>query len=304
MEGVAESVLELVGRTPLVKLGKVVPPGHARVLGKLESLNPSGSIKDRIALAMVEDAEASGLLRVGFTIVGATSGNSGISLAMVASARGYNLAVFMPENAPPERRRHLARFGVDVRLTPVQEGMDGAQRAARSAVDAREDHIALDMFGDRAVIRAHRETTGEEILEATKGEVHAFVAGVGTGGTLAGAGGRLKEVDPSVLLVAVEPAGSPFLSRGEAGPHAIPGMGADFAPPLLDPGLIDQIELVTDDEAAQMSLRLAREEGLFVGISSGANVSASLRVAERLGEGKTVVTILADTGERYLSFPL
>jgi cysteine synthase A len=304
MEGVAGSVLDLVGNTPLVRLRKVVQDGYAQVLGKVESFNPGGSIKDRIALAMVEEAETQGTLRPGYTIVEATSGNSGIALAMVAAARGYSLVIFMPENAPPERRRLLARYGVDIRLTPTHLGMEGAYKSAEAMARSSAECVVLDVFSNPSVVRVHRETTGREIIEDTRGKVDAFVAGVGTGGTLIGVGERLKEENPSVMIVAVEPATSQVIARSRPGSHAIPGIGADFVPPLLDRGIIDEIMPVTDEEAAQMSLRLAREEGLLVGISSGANVVASLATAQRLGEGKTVVTVLADTGERYLTFPM
>ncbi len=304
MEGVAGSVLELVGNTPLVRLSKVVEEGYAQVLGKVESWNPSGSVKDRMVLAMVEDAEARGTLGPGRTIVSATSGNSGIALAMVAAAKGYRLVIFMPENAPVERRRLLTLYGVEVQLTPSHQSMEGANQGAKAMVDSSEDYVSLDLFAEAAVVRAHYETTGREIIEATGGKVDAFVAGVGTGGTITGVGALLKRECPSTLVVAVEPATSPVLTGGVAGPHAIPGIGADFVPPLLNRDVIDEIMLVNDEEASQMSLRLTREEGLLVGISSGANVLASLEIARRLGEGKTVVTVLADTGERYLSFPI
>ena len=304
MEDVAGSVLELVGNTPLVRLSKVVEERCAQVLGKVESRNPSGSVKDRIVLAMVEDAEARGVLRPGYTIVSATSGNSGVALAMVAAAKGYRLVIFMPENAPVERRRLLSRYGVEVQLTPSHLSMEGANQAAKAMVESNEDSLALDMFTEAAVVRAHHETTGREIIRATEGRVDAFVAGVGTGGTITGVGELLKQENPSTLVVAVEPATSPMLTQGVAGLHAIPGIGADFVPSLLNRDIIDEIVLVADEEAGQMSLRLAREEGLLVGVSSGANVLASLEIARRLGEGKTVVTVLADTGERYLSFPI
>ena len=304
MEGVADSVLDLVGSTPLVRLRRVVEEGYAQVLCKMENLNPGGSIKDRIALAMVRDAEDRGILLPGRTIVEATSGNSGIALAMVAAARGYKLVVFMPENSPAERRRLLSRYGVDIRLTPAYLSMDGAYQGVKALVGGNPECVVLDIFNNQSVVQIHRETTGREIIQATQGKIDAFVAGVGTGGTLTGVGERLKEEDPSVLIVAVEPATSQVIANGNAGPHAIPGIGADFVPPLLSSEIIDEIEHVTDEEASQMSLRLAGEEGLLVGISSGANVVASLRIAKRLGEGKTVVSILADTGERYLGFPM
>ena len=304
MTGVAASALRLVGNTPLVRLRKVVGEGCSQVLGKMESFNPSGSVKDRIALAMVEDAEAQGVLQPGYTIVESSSGNGGVSLAMVAAAKGYKLTVFMPENAPVERRRLLARFGAVIRLTPSHLRMEGAHREAYEMAASNPECVALDMFRNPAVVRVHRDTTAVEILRDTQGRLDAFVSGVGTGGTLAGVAERLKEDAPSVLIVAVEPASSPVLSQGKPGPHAIPGLGADFVPPLLNREMVDEVLPVADGDAVQMCLRLAREEGLLVGISSGANVVASLEIARRLGEGKTVVTVLPDGGERYLAFPM
>ena len=304
MEGVAGSVLDLVGNTPLVRLRRVASDGGAQVLGKMEALNPGGSVKDRIALAMVEDAEEQGSLHPGDTIVEASSGNTGVSLAMVAAAKGYKLVIFMPENAPSERRRLLARYGVQVKLTPAHLAMQGASDEARSMESSHSHCVSLDTFGSQSVVRAHRDGTAEEILRGTGGAVDAFVAGVGTGGTITGVGERLRKVNPSVLIVAVEPSSSQLLGQGSAGPHAIPGIGADFIPPLLNRSIVDEVVPVADEAAAQMSLRLAREEGLPVGISSGANVVACLAIAERLGQGKTVVTMLPDTGERYLAFPL
>ena len=304
MEGVAESALELIGKTPLVRLRRVVEAGYATVLGKMENLGPGGSVKDRIALAMVEDAEERGVLRDDSTIVEATSGNSGAALAMVAAVRGYKLVIFMPENAPIDRRRLLARFGADVRLTPAYLGMEGSQTDAEACVKSSPDFVSMDVFNNPAVVRVHRETTAEEIIHATGGKVDAFVAGVGTGGTITGVGERLKDENPGVLIVAVEPVSSQVLGNGKPGAHAIPGIGADFVPPLLNRDIVDEIIAVADDEAAQMCLRLGRVEGLLVGISSGANVVASLEIARRLGSARTVVTVLPDTGERYLSFPM
>ena len=304
MAGVVGSALDLVGNTPLVRLRRVIPEGHGQVLGKVEGLNPGGSIKDRIALAMVEAAEEQKRLAPGGVIVGISSGNTGVSLAMVAAVRGYRLIIFMPENAPVERRRLLARYGVEVRLTPPYQGMDSAHQAAQAFVRSNPDCTLLDMFNDPAVVRVHRETTAAEIISATEGRIDAFVAAVGTGGTLTGVGERLKKEYPSVRVVAVEPASSPLLSQGVAGPHSIPGIGADFVPPLLNREIVDQIVTVTGEEANTMALRLAREEGILAGISSGANVAASAGVAAELGPGKTVVTVLADTGERYVAFPM
>jgi cysteine synthase A len=250
----------------------------------------------------VRRAEADGRLKPGSTLATASSGNTGLSLAMVAAALGYPLIVVMPESAPLDRRRLLLRFGVDVRLTPAGEAMEGAFKRLKSLLEGDATLVELDPFHDPAAVRAHREATAIEILEATEGRLDAFVAGVGTGATLAGVGAALKERVPGVRIVAVEPASSPVLSRGIAGPHGIPGIGPDFVPPHLRRELVDEIVSVTDREALDTSGRLAQEEGLLVGVSSGANVAAALRVAAGLGQGKRVVTILPDTGERYLSF--
>jgi len=307
MPVVAGGVLDLVGNTPLVQLRRVVEPGWAVVLGKMEALNPGGSIKDRGALALVEDGERRGLLTPGSTIVAATSGNTGISLALIAAAKGYKLAIFLPETTPAERRKLLGRYGVDVHQTPAYLSMNGASDAAKEMAEGASDCVYLDMFSNPAVVAAHREGTGAEIVAAVAtldGQVDAFVAGVGTGGTITGVGEKLREANPSVLLVAVEPASSQVLAHGTPGPHMIPGIGADFVPPLLNRDLLDEIYPVSDEEASKMALRLGREEGLPVGISSGANVVAAGDVARRLGSGKRVVTILADIGERYVGFPV
>ena len=302
IEGVAVGSLDLIGNTPLVRLRRVVEEGCAHVFAKLESLNPSGSVKDRIALAMVEAAEAEGSLRAGGTIVVATSGNSGISLAMVAAAKAYALVIFMPEHVAADRRRLLARYGAEIRLTPAYMGMGGSNQEATDFVGSRQDCILTDPFRNPCVVQVHRETTAQEIIQATGGKVDAFVAGVGTGGTLTGVGERLKEENPSVMVVAVEPSTSRVLAGGAAMGHGISGIGADFPPPLLNREIIDDIISVSTEDATKMSSRLARQEGLLVGISSGANVVASLGIARRLGEGKTVLTVLPDTGERYLAF--
>lgn len=295
-----QSVLDLIGNTPLVALKRIPEEGSAVVLGKLESRNPTGSIKDRIALAMIRDAEESGRLLPGYTLVEPTSGNSGVALAMVAASRGYPLIVVMPEGTPSERKRLLAHFGVRLHMTSPLEGMAGAMRAAEKLVMENPGYVALNQFSNPANPKAHRETTAQEILRDTGGRVDAFVAGVGTGGTITGVGEVLKERDPRTLVVAVEPASSPLLSRGSVGEHAIPGLGPDFVPPILNRAIIDEVIGVTDEDAYRMAARLAREEGLLVGVSSGANVVVSLEVAKRLGLGKVVVTIFPDGGERYV----
>lgn len=304
IKGVAVGSLDLIGNTPLVRMRRVVGEGCAQVLAKLESLNPGGSMKDRIALAIVEAAEAEGRLRAGATLVAATSGNSGVSLAMVAAAKGYALVIFMPEHVATERRRLLARYGAEIRLTPAYRGMEGSYQEATELVGSRPNCILMDPFRNPSVVQVHRETTAQEIIQATGGKVDAFVAGVGTGGTLTGVGERLKEEYPPVMIIAVEPSTSRVLTGGAAMGHGILGIGADFLPPLLNREIIDDIVAVSTEEATKMASRLAREEGLLVGISSGANVVASIGIAQRLGEGKTVLTVLPDTGERYLAFSL
>lgn len=294
-----DSVLSLIGNTPLVRLGALEPPGSAQLLVKLENLNPGGSVKDRAALAMVEDAEVRGVLKSGMVLIESTGGNMGVALAVVGAAKGYKVSIVMPEGVPLERRRLVARFGATVHLTPADMGVDGSNQAARRMLDSNKDMLMLDQFNNPANARSHQDGTGREILDATQGRVDAFVAGVGTGGTLMGVGRALKAANDSALMVAVEPDTSPLLSEGRVGDHGIVGIGADFVPSILDRDLIDEVVTATTQEAIDTTLWLSREMGLLVGISSGANVAAALRVAQRLGEGKVVVTVLPDTGERY-----
>ena len=296
----AESILDLIGHTPLVQLRRVPGEGTAQVLGKLESRNPGGSVKDRIAQAMIEVAEQEGRLKPGDTIVEPTSGNTGIGLALVAAVKGYRLVLTMPEDMSLERRKLLRRLGAEFVLTPALEGMTGAVFAAEQLV-REQGYFMPQQFENPANPEIHARTTGPEIVDATGGQVDAFVVGVGTGGTITGVGQVLRETNPHVLLVAVEPERSPVLAGGRPRPHAIQGIGASFVPGVLDRTLLDEIIPVSDDDAIAMMERLAREEGLLVGISAGANVHAACAVAHRLGAGKTVVTILPDTGERYLS---
>jgi len=298
---IADTVLDLVGRTPMVRLNRVVPPSSAEIVAKVESLNPAGSVKDRIALSMIEAAEAAGRIKPGDTIVEPTSGNTGIGLAMVAAVKGYHLIVTMPEDMSLARRDLLARYGAEVVLTPAIEGMTGAVYAAQELLSKNSHYFMPQQFENPANPEIHRRTTAKEILEATDGRVDAFVAGVGTGGTITGVGEVLREKNPNILIVAVEPARSPVLQGGRAGVHAIQGIGASFVPGILNREVYDEIVAVGDDDAIEMSRRLAREEGLLVGISAGANVFASLKVAKRLGAGKRLVTVLPDTGERYLT---
>jgi cysteine synthase A len=299
---IADSVLGLVGATPLVRLNRVIPQGAAQVLGKMENLNPGGSVKDRIALAMIEDAERKGTLTAGATIVEPTSGNTGIGLALVAAVKGYRLILTMPEDMSLERRRLLERYGAELILTPAIEGMTGAVFAANQLVEKNSGYFMPQQFENAANPEVHYRTTGREILNATGGRIDAFVAGVGTGGTITGVGRALREeAGDAVQLIAVEPARSPVLSGGRAGMHGIQGIGASFVPGVLDRTLYNEVMRIEDKDAVAMTRRLAREEGILAGISSGANVFAARKIAERLGEGKVVVTIISDTGERYLS---
>jgi cysteine synthase A len=299
---IADSVLGLVGATPLVRLNRVIPQGAAQVLGKMENLNPGGSVKDRIALAMIEDAERKGTLTAGATIVEPTSGNTGIGLALVAAVKGYRLILTMPEDMSLERRRLLERYGAELILTPAIEGMTGAVFAANQLVEKNSGYFMPQQFENAANPEVHYRTTGREILNATGGRIDAFVAGVGTGGTITGVGRALREeAGDAVQLIAVEPARSPVLSGGRAGMHGIQGIGASFVPGVLDRTHYNEVMRIEDKDAVAMTRRLAREEGILAGISSGANVFAARKIAERLGEGKVVVTIISDTGERYLS---
>jgi cysteine synthase A len=295
----ADSVLDLVGHTPLVRLRRLPPRGAAGVWAKLERYNPAGSIKDRIALAMVESAERAGLLKPGGVIVEPTSGNTGIGLAMVAAVKGYRLMLTMPETMTAERRSLMMAYGAELVLTPGNQGMNGAIAKAEELA-SKDGYFMPQQFQNPANPEVHRHTTAAEILSAVE-HVDAFVAGVGTGGTVTGVGQILKDTLPGVQIVAVEPAGSPVLSGGVAGKHKIPGIGAGFVPDVLDVEVLDEIVRVEDADAWQAARRLAREEGILAGISSGAAAWAAVEVACRLGEGKVVVVILPDTGERYLS---
>lgn len=298
---VVDSVLDLIGNTPLVRLHRVVDSGAAEVYAKFEAMNPAGSVKDRIALFMIEAAERAGRLEPGATIVEPTSGNTGIGLAMVAAAKGYRLILTMPDDMSTERRKLLTRFGAELILTPRIEGMTGAVEAAAELVRKNPGYFMPQQFENPANPEAHRCTTAREILVALDGRVDAFVAGVGTGGTITGVGRVLKKELVDCLVVAVEPAASPLLSGGRARPHGIQGIGASFVPDVFDRRVVDELVTVEDKDAIEMALRLTREEGLLVGISAGANVCVARDIARRLGPNRTVVTVLPDTGERYLS---
>jgi cysteine synthase A len=301
---VVDNVLALIGRTPLIRLRRVVPEGAATVWGKAEYLNPGGSVKDRICLAMLDQAEAEGRLEAGATVVEPTSGNTGVGLALVSAVRGYQLTLTMPASMSLERRQLLQAYGAEVVLTEPERVMEGAIAEARRRVDT-EGAFMPQQFDNPANPTAHAEGTAQEILDAFEADgapgPDAFVAAVGTGGTISGVGRVLKARRPDARLVAVEPAASPVLAGGAPGPTKIQGIGAGFVPRNYDPEVVDQLLQVDDRDAWEMKNRLAREEGILVGISAGANVAAAIRVATELGAGHDVVTILCDTGERYFS---
>lgn len=298
---VADSAVDLIGNTPLVRLARIGDGLPCTILGKLEGKNPLGSVKDRIAWAMIRDAEEQGRLRPGGVVVEPTSGNTGIGLAFVCAIRGYRLILTMPETMSLERRAILQALGAELVLTPAEEGMAGAVRAAQELVK-RYSAFMPQQFENPANPEIHEKTTAEEIWRDTEGKVDIFVAGVGTGGTITGVGRALKARKPAVKVIAVEPAGSPVLSGRRPGRHRIQGIGAGFVPKVLDRSVIDEVITVTDEEAAETTRQLARKEGLLVGISSGAAVAAALNVASRPAfAGKVLVVILPDTGERYLS---
>ncbi len=296
-----KEITELIGRTPLVRLNRLSKPGCATIFGKVEFFNPGGSVKDRICLNMINEAERQGKLKPGGTIIEPTSGNTGIGLALVAAVRGYKLILVMPESMSMERASLLSSYGAQLVLTPAWEGMKGSIREAESLLALNPSYYMPDQFSNPANPAMHRMTTALEIWDAMDGKIDAFVAAVGTGGTITGCGEVFKERNPGVKVVAVEPAGSPVLSGGDPGPHKIQGIGAGFIPKVLNRKIIDRVLTVTDDEAYQTAKQLSKQEGLLVGISAGANVFAAQKVAEELGPGKNVVTVLCDTGERYIS---
>lgn len=304
MTRIARQLTELIGGTPLLELNEFsAQKGIATpVVAKVEYFNPGGSVKDRIALAMIEDAERSGRLKPGATIIEPTSGNTGVGLALVSAVKGYKLILTMPETMSVERRNLVKAYGAEVRLTPGSEGMPGAIKAAEQLRDSIPGAVILQQFENKANPQKHYETTGKEIWDDTDGQVDIFVAGVGTGGTVSGIGRRLKELNPSIKVVAVEPLSSPVLNGGKAGPHKIQGIGAGFVPATYYAGVIDEVFDVDNDDAIRTGRQLAQQEGLLVGISSGAAAFAAAEIAKRPeNSGKRVVVLLPDTGERYLS---
>ena len=294
-------ITELIGRTPLVRLNRLSREGDATVYGKVEYFNPGGSVKDRICLNMINEAERQGRLKPGGTIVEPTSGNTGIGLALIAAIRGYKLILVMPESMSMERASLLSSYGAQLVLTAAWEGMKGSIKEAEGLIASNPDYFMPDQFSNPANPAMHRKTTGPEIWESMDGQIDAFVTAVGTGGTITGCGEYFKQRKPGIKVIAVEPAGSPVLSGGDPGPHRIQGIGAGFIPKVLNRSVLDGVITITDEEAYQTAKLLAKKEGLLVGISSGANVAAAQKVAADLGPDKNVVTILCDTGERYIS---
>lgn len=304
MAKIANQLTELIGNTPLLELTKFSESKGIQtpVIAKVEYFNPGGSVKDRIALAMIEDAEKRGILKPGATIIEPTSGNTGVGLALVSAVKGYRLILTMPETMSVERRNLVKAYGAEVRLTSGKDGMPGAIRAAEELRDSIAGSVILQQFENPANPHKHYDTTGIEIWEQTDGQVDIFVAGVGTGGTISGVGKRLKEKNPNVKVIAVEPKSSPVLNGGASGPHKIQGIGAGFVPNTYDASVIDEVFDVENDDAIRTGRQLAQEEGLLVGISSGAAAYAAAEIAKRPeNQGKRIVVLLPDTGERYLS---
>lgn len=304
MAKVAKQLTELIGKTPLLELVKFsADKGLSKpIIAKIESFNPGGSVKDRIALAMIEEAKKKGLLKPGATIIEPTSGNTGVGLALVAAVKGYHLVLTMPETMSVERRKLVKAYGAEVKLTPGAEGMNGAIKAAQALCNSIPNAVILQQFENLANPEKHYRTTGKEIWEATDGKIDIFVAGVGTGGTVSGVGKYLKEQNPSIKIIAVEPSASPVLSGGKSGPHKIQGIGAGFIPKTYNAEVIDEVVQVDNDDAIRTGRQLAQRDGVLAGISSGAAAFAAAEVAKRPeNAGKTIVTLLPDTGERYLS---
>ena len=302
MAGIYKSVEELIGKTPLLELTNLEKELGATLLAKVEALNPGGSAKDRVAKRMVEDAEKAGLLKAGATIIEPTSGNTGIGLAVMAAARGYRAIIVMPDSMSMERRLLMTAFGAELVLTEGKLGMAGAIAKAEEMAKEIPGSFIPGQFDNPSNPAAHYETTGPEIWEDTEGKVDIFVAGIGTGGTITGVGRYLKEQNPHIKIIGVEPASSPLLTKGEAGPHGLQGIGANFVPSILDREIYDEVITVTDEEAYEAGRTIARKEGLLVGISSGAALHAAMEAAKRPeNAGKNIVVLLPDTGDRYLS---
>jgi cysteine synthase A len=295
------NMLELVGRTPMIRLSRIPEPGMAEIYGKHEGYNPAGSVKDRICLSMIEAAERDGHLEPGGVVVEPTSGNTGIGLALVCAVKGYRLIITMPESMSVERREILRAYGAEVVLTPAEKGMKGAIARAEEIIAENPGSFMPQQFNNPANPEIHRRTTAEEIWADTDGKLDAFVAGVGTGGTITGVGEVLRKRKPDIHLVTVEPSASAVLSGGSPGPHRIQGMGAGFVPKVLNTKIYERVVQVKDEDAYAMMKRLAKEEGILAGISTGANCLGALEIARELGAGKRVVFIICDTGERYLS---
>ncbi|AEG82299.1 Cysteine synthase [Corynebacterium ulcerans 809] len=305
MSKVYDNILDTIGNTPIVRINRLAQDLPGNVLVKIESFNPANSVKDRIGKAIVDAAEASGELQPGGTIVEATSGNTGIALALVGAARGYDVVLTMPETMSLERRVMLRAYGAEIILTPGAAGMQGAVDRANEIVRERGNAILASQFANAANPEIHRNTTGEEIWKDTEGQVDIFVAGIGTGGTITGAGETLKKHNPDIKIYAVEPAASPLLTTGKAGPHKIQGLGANFIPEVLNQKIYEEVLTVTNEDAIAVSRQLAAQEGILGGISAGANLKAALEIAARPeNEGKTIVTVVPDYGERYVSTAL
>lgn len=304
MARIVNNITELIGDTPLVRLNKIVPEGSAEIYLKLEFFNPGSSVKDRIAISIIEEAEREGKLKPGSTIIEATSGNTGIGIALVAAARGYRAILVMPETMSLERRNLLKAYGAELVLTPGSEGMKGAIRVAKELLDANPSYFPAQQFDNPANVKIHRETTGPEIVEAIQsldGKLDGFVAGIGTGGTITGAGEVLRTAFPNIHIAAVEPSSSPVLSGGSPSPHKIQGIGAGFIPSILDTDVYNEVIQVSNEQAFETARLAAKTEGILGGISSGAAIHAALRLAEKLGTGKRVVAVIPSNGERYLS---
>lgn len=300
---ILNNIYETIGKTPLIRLNNMNEEGAAEILVKIESFNPSGSVKDRASLYMIEAAEREGLLTKGGTIIEPTSGNTGIGLAMIGAAKGYNVILVMPDTMSIERRKLMQAYGAKIILSEGKKGMSGSVELAERLV-RDNNYFMPNQFRNTNNVIAHYETTAIELLESTNGKIDAFVAGVGTGGTISGAGRRLKEYNKDILLVAVQPTKSPVLSGGDPSGHKIQGIGANFIPGIYDKDIVDEILSIDEETAYSYARKLATDEGILSGISSGANVAAAKIIAKRLGKGKTVVTVLPDTGERYLSTDL